>query len=249
MSRSRFVQGGAAACLALLAFPLMACGGSPFSESAVEVDQAIVGGHAFRGVPAIGAILYDGTWGCVGTLIARREILTAAHCLLTEQDLPYAVGRMRFAIGPDARHPEVTIPVVAARPHPGFRGSAASPEAANDIAVLTLAWDAPMAPIALLRSMDQEWIGTRLLLVGYGTTGGGNGGGGVKRATWSPISSVAPMTFRYGSASHNTCWGDSGGPALYQDTNGRYFVAGTTSSGDTRCAIFATDSRVDTPTR
>jgi secreted trypsin-like serine protease len=61
-----------------------------------------------------------------------------------------------------------------------------------------------------------------------------------------PIRSLSAFSFRYGNASSNTCWGDSGGPALYITPSGEPQIAGITSWGDAHCAIFAVDARVDT---
>jgi secreted trypsin-like serine protease len=225
-------------CILALTLASFACS-DPHVEAAE--DQALIGGHDEAGLPAVGAILYDGSWGCTGTLIAPRTVLTAAHCLLTEAGAPYAPARLAFALGPDAHAPQARLEVVAAEAHPDYDGTTAQ----HDLGVLHLAARAPAQPIPPLRAMDASWDGTTFLFVGYGTLGGGRGGGGTKRATSMAIRAIAPDTFRYGNAQRNTCWGDSGGPALFENAAGAMFVAGTTSWGDDRCAEFAVDTRVD----
>jgi hypothetical protein len=48
----------------------------------------------------------------------------------------------------------------------------------------------------------------------------------------------------YGDATHNTCEGDSGGPAFLM-RNGKEVIAGVTSFGDQNCQVGGADTRVD----
>jgi secreted trypsin-like serine protease len=234
-------QGRVHACAWLSVFALFGCGANP--PSVAGTDEALIGGTLFAAQPAIGAVLQDGGRGyCTGTLIAPRRVLTAAHCLFGEDGVRYAPARLRFAIGPDFRRPSETINVAHTVPAPAYDPSSAD----HDVGVLVLASDASVAPLSAFAKLNASWIGTPLLFVGYGSTTSQDHSDARKRAVSIPIRSLSQFAFRYGNAARNTCWGDSGGPALYRAASGELQIAGVTSWGDEKCASFAVDARVDT---
>ncbi len=216
-----------------------ACG-----TDSVEVDgvvnpiaDRIVGGAGFDGLPAVGAITYQGQQHCTGTLIGPRKVLTAAHCVDG-----FSASQMKFVIGASLSSAQYSLTVQSATKHPNWNSSALR----NDIAYLTLKSDAPVAPLPVLNHLDASWIGTQLFFVGYGVTSGySQAGAGTKRAVWMGISEVDGTTFRYDDPGKNTCSGDSGGPAFYRDPAGTYYVAGVTSYGDWYCTEYGVDTRVD----
>jgi hypothetical protein len=202
-----------------------------------EQTSRIVGGSTYDGLPAVGALLYNGSPHCTGTLIGARLVLTAGHCVDG-----FSASRMRFAIGPNAMSPQATVPVASMEAHAGYN----SYNITNDIGLVRLSQDAPVAPMGVVTQMSSAWVGTSLFFVGYGVNNGYNQtGAGLKRAVWMSISSVNSTTFRYDDPNRNTCNGDSGGPAFFQDANGNYLVAGVTSYGDQYCAQYGVDTRVD----
>ncbi|HVH43436.1 MAG TPA: trypsin-like serine protease, partial [Labilithrix sp.] len=116
----------------------------------------------------------------------------------------------------------------------------------NDIGVVILAQDAPVAPIALNDTMNASWQGRPLTFVGFGATNGRTGaGGGTKRAVSIALSQIGSTQFAYVDRTKNTCFGDSGGPAFAQDAAGNLLLAGVTSYGDQTCTQFGVDTRVD----
>ncbi|MBM4319670.1 MAG: trypsin-like serine protease [Deltaproteobacteria bacterium] len=209
---------------------------APTEELAIEgSSSAIIGGRPTDAFPAVGALTYRGQTLCTGTVFAPRQVLTAAHCVVD-----FHPWELRFVLGPDAERPERVLEIAELRPHPRYH------EFVNDIAVITLAYPAPVEPIGLLGQMDYSWVGTPLLFVGYGVTDGRNKtGAGRKRSIAIPIAEVAPTTFRYSEDHGGTCNGDSGGPALYREGAGEWLVAGVTSYGDVGCLRYAVDTRVD----
>lgn len=226
------------ATCALLTMTLAACStdGEQATSSLDEVRSDIVGGQATSALPAVGALTRFGSSFCTGTLIGPRKVVTAAHCLEG-----VSASSIRFAIGPNAGNPEASLRVASITPHPQYNRFSL----ANDIGFVTLADDAPVAPMKTLPSMNGSFVGQSLVFVGYGVNNGfSQTGGGVKRFVSMAISSVSATTFRYDDRDRNTCNGDSGGPAFAQ-VDGELLVAGVTSYGDANCQQFGVDTRVD----
>ncbi|MBC7792614.1 MAG: trypsin-like serine protease [Clostridia bacterium] len=219
-----------------------ACGSGGDPSSGVDLIGAvskdrIIGGAAYTGAPATGSIRYQGQNFCTGTVIAPRRVVTAAHCL--DEDIP--ATSFTFALGPDASNPTEVINIVSGTQHPDWD----STNILNDIAYVTLAWDAPVTPSLVLDTLDTSWINVNLLFVGYGVDDGNRqSGNGIKRAVTIPISEVGTSQFAYETAGLNTCTGDSGGPAFFVDPAGNFLLAGTTSYGDTYCTDYGVDTSV-----
>jgi hypothetical protein len=231
------------AMTAALALLLFGCGSGELTlgekASAHDDDaQRIVGGSAFDGLPAVGSLVYNGRQHCTGTVVGPRKVLTAAHCVQGFQ-----ASRMRFVIGPSISSPVATLAVSSMQAHPAYNEW----NIQNDIALVHLSQDAPVAPMGVVGHMDGSWVGTDLLFVGYGVSNGYNQtGAGIKRAVWMAISRVSQTTFRYDDPHRNTCAGDSGGPAFYRTPGGEFLVAGVTSYGDQYCTSYGVNARVDT---
>ena len=206
-------------------------------EEAVESSkERIVGGQATSAVPAVGALTRFGGTHCTGTLVGPRTVLTAAHCVVG-----VSASSLRFVIGSRVSQPEHVLSVASVTPHPAYNDF----QLTNDIGVVTLAQDAPVAPMGILPSMDASWVGRELIFVGYGFSNGINQTGiGTKRFVQMDIASVSSTTFSYQDQGKNTCNGDSGGPAFAQ-VGGELLVAGVTSYGDQFCTQFGVDTRVD----
>jgi len=200
-------------------------------------SSSIVGGYTYEGMPAVGALAYNGSQHCTGTLIGPRKVVTAGHCVEG-----FSASRMQFVIGPSLSQAQYVLDVASIEAHPLYNGSSIT----NDIGLVILAEDAPVAPMGVVRNMDSSWVGKSLFFVGYGVDDGyQQTGAGTKRAVWMPISSLTSTTFRYDQSNKNTCNGDSGGPAFYEDSSGEYLVAGVTSYGDYYCTSYGVDTRVD----
>lgn len=218
-------------------FLAIGCGGTAAEMEWSSTTDPIVGGEVYTGLPAVGMITRSGSMHCTGTLIEKRKVLTAAHCVDG-----FSASTLKFAIGPSMGKIEKSIAVSATKFHPNWNKQALI----NDVGYLTLAEDAPLEPIQVNRLMDQSWIGKKLFFVGYGVDNGtSQSGAGTKRSVWIPLNKVDPTLITYNEKGKSPCNGDSGGPAFYVDADGSYFVTGITSYGDWGCNGMGASTRVD----
>ena len=229
----------AAVCGLCAALTASACLDLPPDDTTAfeSTAQSIVGGDVEDGHPAVGALTWFGEPFCTGTLVRSNLVITAAHCIEGGAE----VEGFGFFLGTDAlRGRGTTVPVASMHRHPRY-----GQEGDNDIAVLVLARSAPVEPVDFLTtSMGSEWIGRRPLFVGFGTTNPKAQSGGIKRSVSIPIEEVDGTRFLYASSRANTCFGDSGGPALFRQGE-RWTLIGVTSWGDEDCAQFGVNARVD----
>jgi hypothetical protein len=145
--------------------------GSPDEDSPTKrVDPNTVD-SPFGGV---GSVCLGGVFRATAALIGPHEVLTAGHVVDLNNDgvvdvLPQELD-FRLNLGGDLTH---IIGVVQIAMHPDFTGFA-HPVLNDDLAVLTLAHDAPPeAPIYELHKRPMRQ-GDALTLVGYGRSGWGN---------------------------------------------------------------------------
>ncbi len=194
---------------------------------------------------------------CTATLIGKRVLSTAAHCLLavsqgTGLEVSELIPHLRVAFG--LKRTEVLdganvtfITVKQAVVHPDFKLDAL--ETANettaipDIALLQLSQDAPSGyvPATLLRDEAQLIEGTSLILAGYGLTAAqpvAVAATELRRADVRVLTAkFNPTQFSYlVTEGKSACSGDSGGPAFLASSVGSGLVlAGVTSFGDRGC--------------
>lgn len=210
------------------------------AEDTSSTESEIVGGSLTSSYASVGALVTaDGFPFCTGTVIAPRVVVTAAHCLA--EPGTSATG-IRFALGPDASRPTSVLRVRRIAYHPQYDAQ----QIKNDIGVVILSADAPVAPAGVNTSMTSSWVGKSLTFVGYGVTNGNTQtGAGKKRVVTIPVSQVGATQFAYATRGKNTCNGDSGGPAFASDASGNLTVVGVTSYGDAGCTSYGVDTRVD----
>jgi secreted trypsin-like serine protease len=208
-------------------------------DIAVEV-QAIVSGAQDTSHEAVVALVVQPlalgeapVTVCTGTLIAPRIVLTAAHCI---ELLP--PNREEIIVGRDVQATDVRrIRIVRSLRHPDW----VSPF--HDLALVLLADDAGLAPVALIDTTDAAWTpGNVLTLVGYGRDDDGRTG--TRRSGHACVFETTPTHLRVRPQPALSCAGDSGGPAL-MDLDGAARLVGVASYGDPICIGAASYARLD----
>nr|WP_255217186.1 trypsin-like serine protease [Myxococcus sp. AM010] len=224
-----------------------ACGPSvvPISpEPLTPARRAVVGGAPEPGFPSVAAIVPVSPFCgepdeaarvlCTGTLVAPRVVLTAAHCV--ENAEAPRVFSVVFAAETARASAAERVRVVEGRLHPAWRPGV------NDVGVLILASDAPVAPLAWeARAFPSDGVGRLARVVGFGVDGAG--GAGLRRGGLSRVTSVEAGMFSIEAAPAMSCGGDSGGP-VFIEQDGYERLVGVTSFGDLNCAT-GTNTRVD----
>ncbi|MBW2734692.1 MAG: trypsin-like serine protease, partial [Deltaproteobacteria bacterium] len=223
-------RGGLGSISLALALALMGCHGGSF-DTAGSRKPFITGGQATTGFPAVG-LLIVGNSMCTATLVGRKTVLTAAHCVANVPMTFMLDNGERFAVTKAVRPAE-------------YGGEGTS----YDIAVAILGAAPPVAPMPLATRAPR--VGETITLVGYGATLCQEinatvvctEDAGVKREATNTVSFVTPLDFIY-NGEGSTCKGDSGGPAFALQ-EGQQVQLGVTSRGVLPCGVEATDTRVD----
>ncbi len=205
------------------------CSGSPAckQDPPPTVEPFIVGGEITRAFAATGALTNFSQPFCTGTLVTTDLVLTAAHCVA--QMTPSAI---EFAIGSLPSDPGVKSQVEGVAVHPLWNGVV---QDGNDLAILRLATPInDIAPVILELSDAQEFVGSEMTLVGYGSLQDGMSGAGVRRLAKVTLGSVTTQTLMYLFDGMGACRGDSGGPSFVQ-SGGQWRQLGVTSWGQIPC--------------
>jgi MYXO-CTERM domain-containing protein len=225
----------------------------------IGVEQApIVGGTTDSGDPGVVLVIagdLNGSQGvglCTGEVLSPHVVLTAGHCIVSR------TGPYNIYVGNDLNRiqPSDLLPATANR-HPMYPYPFGSSEAPMEYDVSVLVLSTPVGsdvtPIPYNKTVDPNTLtGGSLRLVGFGTTGStspNDTSSGIKRTVMSTLSSVQQYLLEFDDVRHNTCEGDSGGPALAM-INGVETIVGITSFGESApgaqsCDGAGFDTRVD----
>ncbi|MEM7127373.1 MAG: serine protease [Chloroflexota bacterium] len=209
-------------------------------EEAMEGEQEWVVGIALADEP-------NGYFAqfCGGTLIHPEWILTAAHCTLDEDDIPFLSTDLDILVGRTILNSNdgQRVPVSKIIRHPGFELLTYN----NDIALLRLSRPATSETISLVgaQSLFSSPITDFAKVYGWGTDDSGYGANALNKATLSIISQQDCETIyrEFGILISNnmlcaglaqggidSCVGDSGGP-LIRYNNGKSVQVGIVSWG------------------
>lgn len=236
------------------------CG--PGQELLAQRNLPIINGHksAPGFLPAVGALVinipnYMQSF-CTGTLIAKRWVLTAGHCLEAGQ-IP-AFAPLGFLIGNEVYSggSKNIVPIKAKYPHPQYKGGQPPGGLADwhDIGLVELAQDAPTEPMKMIRSKEVGTsfrIGGDMLLVGFGLTKPNDAmSSGTKYDGVTQLAMIGKSEiYVYAQTGATTCQGDSGGPTFLDvssNKSGDWRHVGVTSRGAEGCTDGSVNTRTDT---
>jgi V8-like Glu-specific endopeptidase len=233
----------------LSAGALLACANKSGGDGAVgATGSRIIGGTQDDGDRAVVLVTAQddssGTgWWCTGSVIARRVVLTAAHCV---EDATQST-KMQIMFGTDQSKAQPTdfIDVVSWDHDPQYLATN-NIAAGHDAAVLILGTDAPVEPLAINTTpLTDSMDGSPVYVVGYGNDDGAAGtGAGLKRDLTTKLTSLEQGVANVGGPGETTCQGDSGGPS-FMTIGGRSVIIGITSYGEEGCVDYGSVTRVD----
>lgn len=216
-----------------------ACSSGEFVE---QSQQRIVNGEMSQSDESVVALVYRGQQFCTGTMVGRRTVVTAAHCLPPHIDLPLTSIEVFF--GNDISDQTGSkIPVVDGIANPSWNTNIV----AGDVGVIAIAHDAPVEPMpmAYVDVTTAGMLGSDARAVGFGITGVNGTGNGTKRTGQLTIDRYDASSIYLRPGPSATCNGDSGG-ALLMLQDGVEVLGGIHSRSDCGSSIIA--ERVDVHT-
>ena len=178
------------------------------------VTSEIVDGELTSESPETVAELFQGQFGCTGTLIGCNTVLSAAHCFCGEDDTGATCTPNPAGVEVFLQHAG-SFPVESIAVHPNYEFQVRS-----DIAVLRLGRSVTgVTPVAINEQVKPPF-GTEGLIIGFGNTRADVDDAGIKRRGQIETASCLDVpndthvcwSFNQGDGSSNICTGDSGGP-------------------------------------
>lgn len=208
---------------------------------------AIVGGMEDTGDPGVVAIYAkqpgaDKGALCTAEIIAPTVVLTAAHCVSEDEVGVGAVWEVLTSTSLQGSKTRLRVKEV--HHDPAF--DAKAPQNGHDVGIAILEEPTAITPLPFLHNALPDTVtGQEVRLVGYGLSNAfAQTGAGIKRQVTTKIDGVDGLTIHVGDFFHDSCNGDSGGPAFVQ-VNGVETIAGVTSYGDIFCLLGGYYTRLD----
>lgn len=191
----------------------------------------------------------DAVGGCSGTVLDAVHVLTAAHCLVSEQGVKATPDQVKVAVGTSDVTTQAGIStgvvksVGVVRTHPRYRSGSFF----DDAAVLTLSTPIDfstgrVAPLQMARVGTVVAPGRSVRITGFGITGPGAGDFGTLRSVnvrsvigGAACANTAPGAFLCTQGTNKgACSGDSGGTATIGTGASRRLI-GITDIADSNC--------------
>jgi V8-like Glu-specific endopeptidase len=232
------------------------CVGGPGTPGATDEQSApIIGGTADTADPAVVLLVAELSMGeslCTAEVVSPHVLMTAAHCvdpaIIGETPKKYVVF-----IGDDVNNSSQAMnaanQLAVKETHFNQNFDPNTLQNGQDVAVVILQNATTITPIPMNRTaLTSSMNGQAIRLVGYGINSASDSMGtsaGTKRQTNTTLKSSDSNFIQFGTSTHNTCEGDSGGPA-FMTINGTEVITGITSYGVQGCTSATHDTRVDT---
>jgi secreted trypsin-like serine protease len=191
------------------------------------------------GVVGIVIVTDDGMGICTGSLIDKRIVLTAAHCLNESEG---AIRKMYAVFSPDMSKAtrENVRAVVTGVANESFSPSESA--SWNDVALIKLSEDAPadfkLARLPSSRTDAALKAGAKATQMGFGkaeaTRNPTKDTSGVLRTVGVSLleKSADGKELHFDEAKRGSCNGDSGGPAFIREADGKLTQVGLDSRGN-----------------
>ena len=232
---------------ALSAVGVTGCGSA--GENTGEDDSAIIGGKTDNGDSAVLALFASQPGAqsgslCSASLISPTVLLHAAHCVDPRE---VGNGNVFVAIEGTSLNAATAVHDVAST-HFDPQFDPAQLQNGHDIGVSILAQPiTTIKPLPFNKTpLSQNLVGQAVRLIGYGVNNGpAQSGAGIKRTVTTKLDAFNAQLLQIGDVRHQTCNGDSGGPAL-MSINGTTTIVGVTSFGQQFCTgNGGFDTRID----
>lgn len=194
-----------------VAAPLFGASTDPFELEAREQNAVV----------ALTVSVEDtGAGLCTGVLISPLRVLTARHCANLLPD------RVSAFVGPSVEAATFQSSVLGFDTHDELDIAVAELETAVPADLAT-----PLEPISGREMLE---VGMLATLVGYGLTE--HDRAGTRLFLQEPIKEIeADAVIVDGGGETGACLGDSGGPLLMRDADGRHRIIGVLSAGSASC--------------
>ncbi|XP_059478407.1 transmembrane protease serine 9-like [Neocloeon triangulifer] len=214
--------------------------------SNVKIKDQIIGGQnaAQKQFPWQAQVSIDSSYLCGGSLISATYVVTAGHCVSGFSTWVVNVGGISRSSNTETGEQMATA--AKGFTHPNFN----SGTLANDIAFLQFSspftLDDFVNVIRLPKTSDatNTFVGTNITVSGYGKTSNTAAPSNVLKFVSLLTISNAQCMKKYGSRyvlsttictaaypDKSTCSGDSGGPMVYKEADGKFTLLGVVSYG------------------
>ncbi len=193
------------------------------SLALAKTPPPIVNGSTTSKFPAVGSMVaISGSQGgsfCSGTLVTKKWVITAAHCVEAADDYWKSGWDVYFVFASDVYNDsswQDYAEVKRGIEHPSYNTSSLE----HDLGLLELKTNiTSITPMPVNRaSPTSSWSSKEVTYVGFGITSDNRNDGGVKRTVDVPYYGYdATVIYTYSGDSgtiQNICSGDSGGAAL-----------------------------------